>query len=286
VGERWRCPCPRAWCSAKTWIELVDVVDAQAVLTRRAGTEACCQGGEHARPVAQVAKELGVCWWTIMNAVITHGTSLVEDPDRVGPVHQLGIDETSYLAARREHATIYATGLIDLERHVVIDMVQGNGAADLRRWTCSGGGGWLAGIEVVATDLAESFRAGLTPGLAHARRVADPFHVVRVTNRCIDQLRRRVQNETFGHRRRTHDPLFRIGKLLLTGSNDWTRPARTAWCSACASASPTTKSSGRGWPRAPCASTTGSTYCFTPAASPGRHAHHRHASELPPQPNA
>ena len=77
---------------------------------------------------------------------------------------------------------------------------------------------WLAGIKVVATDLAESFRAGLSPGLTHARRVADPFHVVRVGNRCVDQVRRRVQNETLGHRGRKADPLYRIRKLLLTGS--------------------------------------------------------------------
>jgi transposase len=76
----------------------------------------------------------------------------------------------------------------------------------------------LAGIKVVATDLAESFRAGLSPGLTHARRVADPFHVVRVANRCLDQVRRRVQNETLGHRGRKRDPLYRIRKLLLTGN--------------------------------------------------------------------
>src|SRR4029453_7143220 len=48
--------------------------------------------------------------------------------------------------------------------------------------------------------------------------VADPFHIVRVANRCVDQVRRRVQNETLGHRGRKRDPLFRIRKLLLTGS--------------------------------------------------------------------
>ena len=53
----------------------------------------------------------------------------------------------------------------------------------------------LAGIEVVATDPAESFRAGLSPHLDHARRVADPFHVVRVADRCVDQVRRRIQNQ-------------------------------------------------------------------------------------------
>ena len=216
IKRRWRCREPQ--CPARTWTETSEHVDAQAVLTRRAGVEACRQVGENARPVSQLADELGVCWWTIMNAVVEHGTPLVDDPDRVGPVRQLGVDETSFLTANRDHATVYATGLIDLERHVVIDMVEGNSAADLRRWTTNADPSWLAGITVVATDLAESFRAGLSPGLAHARRVADPFHVVRVGNRCVDQVRRRVQNDTLGHRGRKADPLYRIRKLLLTGS--------------------------------------------------------------------
>ena len=97
-------------------------------------------------------------------------------------------------------------------------MVEGNSAADLRRWTERADPAWLAGIKVVVTDLAESFRAGLSPHLDHTRRVADPFHVVRVGNRCVDAVRRRVQNETLGHRGRKADPLYRIRKLLLTGS--------------------------------------------------------------------
>lgn len=214
--RRWRCREPL--CDRKTWTETSQHLDAQVVLTRRAGAEACRQVGELARPVSQVADEFGVCWWTVMNAVIEHGAPLVDDPHRIGRVRQLGIDETSFLAANRAHATIYATGLVDLERHVVIDMVEGNSAADLRRWTTNADPGWLAGIKVVATDLTESFRAGLSPGLDHARRVADPFHVVRVANRGIDKVRRRIQNETLGHRGRKRDPLYRIRKLLLTGN--------------------------------------------------------------------
>jgi transposase len=214
--RRWR--CTDADCAARTWTERSEDVDAQAVITRRAGAEACRQVGELARPVSGVAREFGVCWWTVMNAVIEHGTPLVDDPDRIGPVAKLGVDETSFLTANRRHATIYATGLIDLDRHVVIDMVEGNSAADLRRWTAGASPDWLAGIGVVATDLAESFRAGLSPHLDHARRVADPFHVVRVGNRCLDEVRRRVQNDTLGHRGRKDDPLYRIRKVLLAGS--------------------------------------------------------------------
>ena len=216
VKRRWR--CVDADCGARTWTEQSLQVDAQVVLTRRAGVEVCRQVGENARPVSQLAREMGVCWWTVMNAVTEHGTPLVDDPDRVGRVAHLGVDETSFLAANREHATIYATGLVDLKARIVIDMVEGNAAADLRRWCANADPRWLAGISVVATDLAESFRAGLSPHLDHATRVADPFHVVRIANRCVDKVRRRVQQETLAHRGRKADPLYRIRKLLLSGA--------------------------------------------------------------------
>ncbi len=187
-------------------------------MTRRAGAEACRQVGELARPVSKVAEELGVCWSTVMNAVVEHGTPLVDDPARVGRVRHLGVDETSFLRANRHHHTIYATGLVDLQRSRLIDMVQGNAAKDLRAWCAGADPAWLAHIKVVATDLAESYRAGLSPHLDGARRVADPFHVVRIANRCLDQVRRRVQNETLGHRGRKNDPSFKIRKLMLTGA--------------------------------------------------------------------
>jgi len=214
--RRWRCREPL--CPARTWTEPLEFLDAQVVLTRRTGADACRRVGELARPVSQVADEFGVCWETVMNAVVEHGTPLVDDPARVGRVRQLGVDETSFLCANRHHHTIYATGLVDLERRRVIDMVEGNAAADLRKWTANADPAWLKGIEVVATDLAQSFRAGLSPHLDHAVRVADPFHVVRVANRCLDAVRRRVQNQTLGHRGRKDDPLYKIRKLLLTAS--------------------------------------------------------------------
>lgn len=214
--RRWR--CVETDCAAKTWTESSPHLDTQVVMTRRAGAEACRQVGELARPVSKVAEELGVCWSTVMNAVIEHGTPLVDDPARVGRVRHLGVDETALLRANRHHHTIYATGLVDLQRSRLIDMVEGNTAADLRAWCAGADPAWLGHIKVVATDLAESYRAGLSPHLDGARRVADPFHVVRIANRCLERVRRRVQNETLGHRGRKGDPLYRIRKLMLTGA--------------------------------------------------------------------
>lgn len=216
IKRRWRCRDPH--CDARTWTEASAEFSARVLLTNRAAVESCRQVGENARPVSELAEELGVCWWTVMGAVIEHGTPLVDDPDRVGAVSQLGIDETSWLRANRHHSTLYATGLVDLDARILIDMIEGNSADDLRRWLGDQDPAWLGAVGVVTTDLAESYRAGLKSHLAHATAVADPFHVVRVANRCLDKVRRRVQNETLGHRGRKADPLYRIRKLLLSGT--------------------------------------------------------------------
>ena len=63
--------------------------------------ECCLQVGRNARPVTQMAAELGVCWDTVMAAVREHGEPLVDDPDRVGAVGQLGVDETTWLRPPR-----------------------------------------------------------------------------------------------------------------------------------------------------------------------------------------
>ncbi len=74
MKRRWR--CVDADCAAKTWTEGTEHVAPRAVLTLRAGAEATRQVGELALPVAVVARELGVCWWTVMDAVVLHGTPL------------------------------------------------------------------------------------------------------------------------------------------------------------------------------------------------------------------
>lgn len=50
--------------------------------------------------------------------------------------------------------------------------------------------------------------------LPTATQVADPFHVVQLANRALDECRRRVQTETMGHRGRRDDPLYRARRRL------------------------------------------------------------------------
>jgi hypothetical protein len=101
--RRWRCEEPA--CAMRTWTETSSAFSGRCLLTNRAGLECCLQVGLNARPVAQMARELGVSCDTVMAAVREHGEPLVDDPARVGEVTQLGVDETTWLAATKEHPT-------------------------------------------------------------------------------------------------------------------------------------------------------------------------------------
>ncbi|MCC6498117.1 MAG: ISL3 family transposase [Propionibacteriaceae bacterium] len=224
VWRKRRHRCPHGHCDLGTWTETRDELATRCLLTRRAAVECCVQVGVNARPVSQMARELGVAWHTVMDAVAEIGEPLVDDPRRVGDVSMLGIDETTWLSATRQHRTRYATSLVDLAARVVIDVIPGNASADVQGWLEAQPAAWCHRVAVVATDLAESYRHALGERLAHAIRVADPFHVVRVGNRCLDQVRRRVQNTTLGHRGRKADPLYRARKLMVKGAERLDEP--------------------------------------------------------------
>ena len=74
----------------------------------------------------------------------------------------------------------------------------------------------------------------------------DAFHVVKLTGNALDEVRRRVQHATLGHRGHKVDPLYRIRRTLLTGVEHLTeRQQAGAWTSISRSAIPTGRSS---WP--------------------------------------
>ena len=62
--------------------------------------------------------------------------------------------------------------------------------------------------------------------LGHARVVVDHFHAIKLANTVVDQVRRRTQQATVGHRGRKRDPLYRIRKLLLTAQEQLTSRGR------------------------------------------------------------
>ena len=63
--------------------------------------------------------------------------------------------------------------------------------------------------------------------LPAATQIADPFHVVKLANQRLDEVRRRVQNATLGHRGRKTDPLYRSRRLLTMADERLSADSRT-----------------------------------------------------------
>ena len=211
----WRCREPA--CGVRTWTEQQAAIRPRAVLTCRARAEACRRVGKDAHAVAAVARDLGVGWATIMRAVADHGTPLVDDPTRLEGVATLGLDETSFLKATRLAPTRWITGLVDLERGRLLEVVADRTRSAVDGWLGGRPVAWLAHIATVALDPWRGYASALFTPLGHARVVVDHFHAVRLANVVVDQVRRRVQQATLGHRGRKGDPLYRIPQAAARG---------------------------------------------------------------------
>ena len=220
----WRCREPA--CRVRTWTERVAAIGPRAVLTERARAEACRRVGKDAHAVAAVARDLGVGWATIMRAVADHGTPLVDDAARLEGVAALGVDETSFLKATRVAPTRWITGLVDLEGGRLREVVADRTRAAVAGWLHARPRSWLAQVAMVALDPWRGYASALVTPLGHARVVVDHFHAIRLANTVVDQVRRRTQQATLGHRGRKRDPLYRIRKLLLTAAEQLTQRGR------------------------------------------------------------
>jgi transposase len=220
----WRCVEPA--CAVRTWTEQTVAIWPRAVLTCRARAEACRRVGKDAHAVAAVARDLGVSWGTVMRAVADHGQPLVDDPARLNGVAALGLDETSFLKATRVAPTRWVAGLVDLEGGRLLDLVADRTRAAVAGWLGARPAGWLAQVGTVALDPWRGYASALVTPLGHARVVVDHFHAIRLANTVVDQVRRRTQQATLGHRGHKPDPLYRIRKLLLTAQEQLTTRGR------------------------------------------------------------
>src|SRR5690606_940828 len=208
--QRWRCAaCRRTWTEQHRQIAL-----ARCALTTRAARWATLQVGRHGRSVQEVADDLGCDWHTVMDAVELYGTPLIDDPDRFGTVCALGLDETLFCRQGRFRIQCWSTQIVDVRRGQLLDVVAGRDSSEPCRWLAERSDEWRARIEWATLDLSASYRAVFDTMLPDAVQVADPFHVVKLANTALDECRRRVQNETLGHRGRRDDPLWRARRRL------------------------------------------------------------------------
>ena len=212
--QRWRCPNPS--CAVLTWSEHQPTIGSQrSALTTRAARWVTRQVGKHGRAVSEVAEDLACDWHTVMDAVVLFGSLLIDDPARYGAVAAVGLDETLYKREGRYRTQCWSTQIVDVQAGQLLDVIAGRQLSPACAWFAAKPQAWRDGVRWATLDLSSAYRMVFDTMLPNAVQVADPYHVVHLANVALDECRRRVQNETLGHRGHKDDPLYRCRRRLV-----------------------------------------------------------------------
>lgn len=107
----------------------------------------------------------------------------------------------------------------------LLDVVIGRSGTVFRDWLTDRDQEFADGIEHAALDPFRGYKNAIDARLPDAVTVLDAFHVVKLGISLLDDVRRRVQNATTGHRGRKH-PLYQIRRLITQGAEHLTEKGR------------------------------------------------------------
>jgi len=135
-----------------------------------------------------VSRHLGISWDTVKE-IQRRRLEIRYSRPKLKHVRQMAIDEISIGKGHR-----YVTVVLDLESGAVVFVGQGKGADALDPF-------WKrlraahAKIEAVATDMSPAYTQAVLEHLPQAVHVFDRFHVVKLFNEHLSELRRELHHE-------------------------------------------------------------------------------------------
>jgi transposase len=165
--------------------------------------------------------------------------AMAADESRFAGVTTLGVDEHvwHHVSTRPEdqggRGPKELTGMVDLTRHAdstgivrtrarLLDLVPGRTGAAYTQWLKARNEAFRAGIAVATLDPFHGYKNAIDDQLEDAVAVLDACHIVKLGTEAMDQCRRRVQQDTLGHRGRKGDPLYGIRLILRCGAEKLT----------------------------------------------------------------
>jgi transposase len=169
--------CDQPSCERKIFAERLDEVAgvyARSTDRQREALEwiAFALGGEAG---ARLARELGllVSPDTLLNRI--RGASRA---DAAEEVRVLGVDDFGF---KRGNAP--GTILVDLERHRIVDLLQGHSKESIAHWL-----GQHPGVEVASRDRSNVCREGISEGAPEALQVTDRWHLLHNLAQVLEEF--------------------------------------------------------------------------------------------------
>lgn len=241
LDVRWRkrrWACDESACRRRTFSESNDQVGPGRRLTRRLRDRLEEAVSGSLRSATDVAREYDVSWWSV-NAALVAKAADVLGPARPG-VARLGVDETRVRRVRWllqeagwRRSDPWMTSFVDLDPDRaggLLGLAPGRSGASVRGWLGLQSEEFRAGIKVVAIDPSAPFAAVLRDRklLPNATLVVDHWHLHRLANLMVTQVRQRVTQQVHGHRGRANQDVWAYRRLLLRNGRSlsdrqWTR---------------------------------------------------------------
>jgi len=138
--------------------------------------------------VAQLVGEHDTRLWRLIDHWVNDARERRDD----SAVQEIGIDETS---SKRGHN--YISVFVDLAQRCVLFATPGKDAATVEAFArdLKAHGGDPEKILEVCSDLSKAFIAGVRDNLTKAKHTFDKFHLIKMLNEAVDEVRRAEQEE-------------------------------------------------------------------------------------------
>lgn len=201
--RRMRCDTPGC---RPTFTEQTTQVPRRARLTTRLRDAIAV--AVRTRSTAEVAGEYRVSWWTAWRATVTAVERMLAARPAPPPV-RLGLDETTFRRPQR-----FATGVVNLDTGRLWDLLEGRSRTVVSR-RLGRLGPAVHDIDDVVIDPFAGYKAAVRALAPGTRRTADRFHIVRLANQMLTDVRCRRQQELTRRRGRKADPFYAARRDLL-----------------------------------------------------------------------
>ena len=133
-----------------------------------------------------VAVLTGISWATVGN-IAERVVAEHLDPDRFCGIKRIAVDEISF---RKRHR--YLTVVTDHDSRKVIWLAEGKSSDVLKSFFTELGADACAAIEIATIDMSAAYRKAILEGLPNAKIVFDHFHVAKLANEALNEVRREL----------------------------------------------------------------------------------------------